>query len=124
MCARTPVTGRLTRAGDPGPNKFCDCRDPKRVGCLFYSLQQDPSHVTWAKDFVLSKSARLLNPSGPTSTLEIPKTKSNHVNCLQLSEWNPISTEEEEALGEELDSLDEVNDNSPPERSLLVLVIE
>lgn len=87
---------------------------PKEWDAFFYSLLPDPSHVSWAKEFVLSNLAGLLSPNGPTSILDIPKEGSNSTNknCLQLSEWKPMYTEED-ALGEYFIFQDEFNDNTP-----------
>ena len=46
---------------------------PKEWAAFFCSLLRDPSHFAWAKDFVISNSAALLNPNGSATLLEVPK---------------------------------------------------
>ena len=90
---------------------------PKVWASFFCSLLRDSSNFAWAKDFVLSNYAALLNPNGPATMIEVPKKphSKDSETCLKLSDWQPIFVEEEDSLGDDNNSTEESLVSQPKE---------
>lgn len=70
---------------------------------FFASLLQSPPHFSWAKEFIMSGSSGLLSNAEQIITVPIPSTCPTLADssCSKLTDWAPISVEEEEDLDDE-----------------------
>lgn len=95
---------------------------PQEWASFLQSLLKSPSHFHWAKDFVLSNSAKFLNPGSICSSFEVPKRcpSTNDQACNKLSDWVPISAEEEDFIEEDLEMQPEQlsPEKTPPQSHL------
>lgn len=81
---------------------------PKEWAAFFLSMLQSPAHFTWAKEFIMSGASAVLSaseknttiPSENTTLILVPVTcpPSSDWSCLKLTDWSPLSAEEEEIV--------------------------